>query len=289
MDAALIAQVVLNGLMLGALYACIAAGFSLVWGVLNVINMLHGSLIILAGYLTCSLWSEWNLHPFAALLPVGLALGFAGAVLQFGLINRVVRQPVLTTLTLTFGLDMILYNLMNTAFDATPRRVTLDLGRITLGEVVLPWDRVAAMAVALGLTALLYAVLRGSKLGRAIVAVRMDREAATLMGIRVPRIYALTFGLGAFMAGVCGALLSIVYPITTNVTGQLLGKAFIVCVVGGLGTVPGALAGGLALGVTESLGSHWFGPQAAALLGFALMLVLLVVRPTGLLGRKGYE
>lgn len=289
MDAALLAQVVLNGLMLGALYACIAAGFSLVWGVLNVIDMLHGSLIILAGYLTCSLWSEWHVHPFAALVPVGLALGLAGAVLQFVLINRVVRQPVLTTLTLTFGLDMILYNVMNAAFDATPRRVTLDLGRLTFGEVVLPWDRIAAMAVALGLTALLYAVLRGSKLGRAIVAVRMDREAATLMGIRVPRIYALTFGLGAFMAGVCGALLAIVYPVTTNATGQLLGKAFIVCVVGGLGTVPGALAGGLALGVTESLGSHWFGPQAAALLGFALMLVLLVVRPTGLLGRKGYE
>ncbi len=289
MDVALLVQVVLNGLMLGALYACIAVGFSLVWGVLNIINMLHGSLIVLAGYLTCSLWTEAHLHPFASLIPVGLVIGVGAAVLQFVLINRVVQQPVLTTLTLTFGLDMILYNLMNSVFDATPRRVTLDLGRVTLGEVVLPWDRIAAMLVALALTALLYGILRGSRLGRAIVAVRMDREAASLMGIRVPRIYALTFGLGAFMAGVCGALLSVVYPITTNATGQLLGKAFIVCVVGGLGTVPGALVGGLALGVTESLGSHWFGPQAAALLGFALMLALLVVRPTGLLGRKGYE
>ena len=289
MDASLLLQVVLNGLMLGALYACIAAGFSLVWGVLNVINMLHGSLIILAGCLACSLWTQWQVHPLAAMLPVGLLLFVGGTALQYLLINRVVDRPVLTTLTLTFGLDMVLYNAMNATFDATPRRVTLELGRLTMGEVVLPWDRVVAMLLAIALTGVLYLVLRASRLGRAIVAVRMDREAASLMGIRVPRIYALTFGLGAFMAGVCGALLAVVYPITTNVTGQLLGKAFIVCVVGGLGTVPGALAGGLALGVTESLGSHWLGPQAAALLGFALMLVLLVVRPTGLLGRKGYE
>lgn len=289
MDAALLMQVVLNGLLLGALYACIAAGFSLVWGVLNVINMLHGSLIILAGYLACSLWTEWQVHPLAAMLPVGLLLFLAGTALQFLLINRVVDRPVLTTLTLTFGLDMVLYNAMNAAFEATPRRVTLELGRLTIGEVVLPWDRIVAMLLAVALTGILYTVLRASRLGRAIVAVRMDREAASLMGIRVARIYALTFGLGAFMAGVCGALLAVVYPITTNATGQLLGKAFIVCVVGGLGTVPGALAGGLALGVTESLGGHFLGPQAAALLGFGLMLVLLVVRPTGLLGRKGYE
>jgi branched-chain amino acid transport system permease protein len=285
----LTAQVLLNGLMLGALYACIAVGFSLVWGVLNVISMMHGSFVILAGYLTCAAWTGAGIHPFAALVPVALLLFLLGYFLQMGVINRVVSQPVLTTLTLTFGLDMILYNVMNAWFDATPRRVTLDLGRLEFGEVVLPLDRAAAMVLALLLTGLLYAILRGSRLGRAIVAVRMDRDAAALMGIRVPRVYAATFGLGAMMAGACGALLAIVYPITTNVTGQLLGKAFIVCVIGGLGTVPGALAGGLVLGLVESFGGHWFGPQAAPLLGFGLMLLLLVVRPTGLFGQRGYE
>ncbi|MEI7969182.1 MAG: branched-chain amino acid ABC transporter permease [Betaproteobacteria bacterium] len=288
-DASLTLQVLLNGLLLGALYACIATGFSLVWGVLNVINMLHGSLIVLAGYLTCRLWATAHIHPLAAMLPVATGLFLLGAAIQGLLINRVVQRPVLATLTLTFGLDMILYNAMNAAFEATPQRVTLDLGRLEFAGVVLPVDRVAAMALALGLAGLLYAVLRGSRIGRAIVAVRMDREAACLMGIRVPRIYALTFGLGAFMAGACGCLLAVVYPVTTSATGQLLGKAFIVCVVGGLGTVPGALVGGLALGVTESFGGHWFGPQAAALLGFALMIALLAARPTGLLGRKGFE
>ncbi len=151
---ALYAQVLLNGLMLGALYACIAVGFSLVWGVLNVISMMHGSFVILAGYLTCAAWTGAGVHPFAALVPVALLLLLLGYFLQLGLINRVVSQPVLTTLTLTFGLDMILYNVMNALFEATPRRVTLDLGRLEFGEVVLPWDRIAAMAVALGLTAL---------------------------------------------------------------------------------------------------------------------------------------
>jgi len=282
-------QLLANGVMLGALYACIAVGFSLVWGVLNVINMLHGSLIILAGYLVCAAWTQAHLHPFAVLVPVALLLSALGYFVQLGVVNRVIGAPVLTTLTLTFGLDMILYNAMNLVFEATPQRVTLDLGRLELGEVFLPLDRVAAMALALALTGLLCMVLRGSRLGRAIVAVRMDREAALLMGIRAPRIYAATFGLGAMMAGACGALLAVVYPITTNVTGQLLGKAFVVCVIGGLGTVPGALVGGLALGLVESFTGDWLGPQWAPLAGFALMLVLLAVRPTGLLGRRGFE
>ena len=282
-------QVLANGLMLGALYACIAVGFSLVWGVLNVINMLHGSFIILGGYLTYFAWLHLKLSPVVALLPVAAVLFALGFAIQYALINRVVTQPVLTTLTLTFGLDMILYNFMNLAFTATPRRIVLDLGRIDLGGVSLPLDRVVAMGLALLLTALLYVVMRTSRTGRAIVAVRMDRDAAALMGVRVNRVYAITFGIGALMAGACGALVSVVYPITTSVTGLFLGKAFVICVIGGLGSVPGALVGGIALGLIESLAGHWFGPQNAILAGFLIMLVLLVVRPTGIVGRKGYE
>ncbi len=282
-------QVLVNGLTLGALYACLAVGFSLVWGVLNVINMLHGSLIILGGYLTYFAWLHWKLHPLAALLPVAMLLFALGWGVQASMINRLVRQPVLTTLTVTFGLDLILYNAMNVAFEATPRRVTLDLGTLAAGPVVVAWDRLVAFALALGLTLLLYGVMRTSRAGRAIVAVRMDREAAALMGVKVDRIYALTFAIGAGLAGACGALLALVFPITTNISGLLLGKAFVVCVIGGLGTVPGALVGGLVLGLVESFAGHWFGPQNAVLIGFALMLVLLMTRPTGLLGRKGYE
>lgn len=282
-------QVIVNGLTLGALYACLAVGFSLVWGVLNVINMLHGSLIILGGYLTYYAWLHWHVHPLLALLPVAALLFLLGWLVQLLMINRLVRQPVLTTLTVTFGLDLILYNAMNLLFDATPRRVTLDLGTLALGDVVLAWDRVVAFVLALALTLTLYAVLRSSRAGRAIVAVRMDRDAAALMGIRINRVYAMTFAIGAGLAGACGALMAMVFPITTNLSGLILGKAFVVCVIGGLGTVPGALVGGLVLGLIESFAGHWFGPQNAVLIGFALMLVLLMTRPTGLLGRKGYE
>ncbi len=282
-------QILANGLMLGALYACIAVGFSLVWGVLNVINMMHGSLIILSGYLTFFAWLHLKVNPFLMLLVVSPLLFAFGYALQYGLINRVVSRPVLTTLTLTFGLDMILYNLMNVVFEATPRRITLDLGSLSMGDVVLPNDRLFAMFLALGLTLLLFWVMRTSRAGRAIVAVRMDRDAAALMGIPIRQVYAMTFAIGALMAGACGVLLAITFPVTTNISGLLLGKAFVVCVIGGLGSVPGALVGGLALGLIESYTGTWWGPQTAVLLGFVLMIVLLMTRPTGLLGKAGYE
>jgi branched-chain amino acid transport system permease protein len=282
-------QIIANGLMLGALYACLAVGFSLVWGVLNVINMLHGSFIILGGYLTFFAWQLYGIHPVVMLPIVACALFLFGFALQSVAINRVVNAPVLTTLTLTFGLDMILYNAMTYWFTATPRRVTLDLGAVTLGPVVLPVDRLIGTALALVMTLALYLVMRGSSIGRAIVAVRMDRSAAELMGIRTERIYAITFGIGALMAGAAGVVFAMVFPITTNVTGIYLGKAFAVCVIGGLGSVPGALVGGLVLGLVESFAGHMIGPQNAITAGFVLMLILLLTRPTGLVGVRGYE
>lgn len=282
-------QILLNGLMLGAIYACIAVGFSLVWGVLNVINMIHGAFIILGGYITFFAWLHFKIHPFMMILPVAVLMFGLGYILQRGMINKVISKPVLTTLTLTFGLEMILYNAMNLVFSATPRRIALDMGSLKLGELLLSVDRIASMVLALTLTGLLYLVLRTSKIGRAIVAVRMDRDAASLMGINVKEIYAITFGIGAFMAGACGALVAVVFPISTSLTGVFLGKAFVICVIGGLGTVPGALVGGLTLGVIESFAGYWLGPQNAILIGFILMLVLLVVRPTGIIGKKGYE
>ena len=282
-------QTLVNGIVLGALYACLAVGFSLVWGVLNVINMLHGSLIVFGGYLTYFAWHRYGIHPLLALPAVALLMYAIGYLTQLLMINRVVSQPVLTTLTLTFGLDLILYNFMTVYYTATPVRVTLDLGVVDLGGIVMPVDRLLGMALALVLTGMLYVVMRGSRIGRAIVAVRMDRMAAELMGIRVDRIYAITFGIGALMAGAAGAIFAMVFPVTTNVAGQYLGKAFVVCVIGGLGSVPGALVGGLVLGVIESFSGQFFGPQHALTVGFVLMLVLLVVKPTGLTGIKGYE
>jgi branched-chain amino acid transport system permease protein len=283
-------QILANGLVLGGLYACIAAGFSLVWGVLNVINILHGSFIVLGGYLAFYDYAKLGIHPFVSILiaaPLFFALGYA---VQRMLINRMIAAPVLLTLTLTFGLDLMLSNAMLAAFTADFKKLILDppLGILTLGPVVLPVDRLVAMVLALGLTGMLYLVLSRSRIGRAIVAVRMDREAAALMGVDVKRVYAITFGLGALMAGASGPLLAMIFPISPLTGPIYLGKAFVICVLGGLGSVPGAMIGGLALGVVESFGSLWFGPEHATTLSFVLLIVILLVRPEGLLGRKGY-
>jgi branched-chain amino acid transport system permease protein len=284
-------QIAANGLVLGGLYACISVGFSLVWGVLNVINILHGTFIVLGSYVAYFGYAHAGIHPFFSIVIAGLVLYALGYVLQAGIINRVVTAPVLITLTLTFGLDLVLNNAMLVAFTADYRAVTLTrpLGSIEIGPVFLPGDRVAAMALALLLTVLLYRLLRDSSIGRAIVAVRMDREAAALMGVDVKHINAVTFAIGAFMAGAAGALLSIIFPISPLNSQVFLGKAFVVCVLGGLGSVPGAMVGGLVLGIIESFGSYWFGPEHAVTLSFGLLLVLLFVRPSGLLGRRGYE
>lgn len=284
-------QIAANGLVLGGLYACIAVGFSLVWGVLNVINILHGTFIVLGSYVAYFAYVHAGIHPFLSVFIAGGILYGLGYCIQAGFINRVIAAPVLITLTLTFGLDLILNNAMLVAFTADYRSINLarPLGSIEIGPVFLPGDRVAAMGLALLLTILLYRLLRDSRIGRAIVAVRMDREAAALMGVEVKRINAITFAIGALMAGAAGALLSIIFPISPLNSSAFLGKAFVVCVLGGLGSVPGALAGGLVLGIIESFGSYWFGPEHAVTISFALLLILLFVRPSGLLGRRGYE
>jgi branched-chain amino acid transport system permease protein len=152
-----------------------------------------------------------------------------------------------------------------------------------------PVDRLIATASALALTGLLYLLLRRSRVGRAIVAVRLDRDAAVLMGVDVASIYAVAFGLGAALAGCAGVLMALIYPISPLTSSAYLGKAFVVCVLGGLGSVSGALAGGLLLALVEGVGSTFFGPSHATTLSFALLVVFLILRPQGLVGRKGFE
>ena len=287
----LYAQILLNGLLLGGLYACIAVGFSLVWGVLNVINILHGSFVVLGSYIAYFAYVHLGIHPFLSIFISGAVLFVVGYAVQMGLINRVIAAPVLTTLVLTFGLDLILNNTMLLAFTADYRSVNLEnpLGRRLIGGLVFPLDRLFAMLLAVALTVLLYFTLGRSKIGRAIVAVRMDPQAAALMGVNVPRIFAITFGIGALMAGAAGSLLSLVFPISPLNGTEFLGIAFVVCVLGGLGSITGAIVGGFALGTIQSFGALWIGPEHGLTIAFLLLLLLLIFRPTGLMGRKGYE
>ena len=284
-------QVLINALLLGCLYGCIAIGFSLVWGVLNVINLIHGSFIVLGAYLAWAAYQWLSIPPWFALAiaaPLFFGLGY---LLQQLVLNRVITAPVLVTLTLTFGLDLILNNVMIYYFKADYRKLTLSppMGSVSILDVVVPVDRLLATASALALTGLLYLLLRRSRIGRAIVAVRLDRDAAVLMGVDVKSIYAIAFGLGAALAGCAGVLMSLIFPISPLTSATCLGKSFVVCVLGGLGSVSGALAGGLLLAFVEGFGSTLFGPSHAITLSFGLLIIFLIVRPQGLLGRKGFE
>lgn len=287
----LVAQVLINALVLGCLYACIAIGFSLVWGVLNVINLIHGSFIVLGAYLAWGLYQSLKIPPWYVLIVAAPLFFILGYLLQRLLLNRVISAPVLVTLTLTFGLDLILNNAMIYFFKADYRKLTLSppIGSVSLFDVVVPVDRLIATASALVLTFVLYLVLRRLRVGRAIVAVRLDRDAAVLMGVDVESIYAVAFGIGAALAGCAGVLMALIFPISPLTSSQFLGKAFVVCVLGGLGSVSGALAGGLLLALVEGIGSATLGPAHATTLSFALLIVFLIVRPQGLLGRKGFE
>ncbi|HUH39694.1 MAG TPA: branched-chain amino acid ABC transporter permease [Castellaniella sp.] len=284
-------QILLNGLALGGLYACIAAGFSLVWGVLNIINILHGSLIVLGAYLAFFAHLFFGINPFLFAPIAGALLFVAGYALQRVVINPVMGRPVLITLTLTFGLNLLLDNVMLKYFSADFRKIVFDppLGVWELGGVLLPADRLYATATGLALVCALWLLLRNTQLGRAIIAVRMDRDAAALMGVDVRRTYALAFALGAFMAGAAGSLLGGIFPISPVTSSLYLGKAFVICILGGLGSIPGVMVGGFALGVIESLGALMLGPELAVTLSFVVLIALLMFRPSGLLGKRGFQ
>jgi branched-chain amino acid transport system permease protein len=281
-------QSLVNGLLLGGLYACIAAGFSLVWGVLNIINILHGAFIVLGAYVAFFAHQWWGVHPFVSAIAAGLIAGALGYVLQSTLINRVVTKSVLITLTLTFGLELVANNAMLLAFTADFRKVVLEnpLGNANIGGVFLSLDRAAAMVLSLVVILAVAFALKATRMGRAIIAVRTDRDAAALMGVDVARTYALTFAIGAMMAAAAGSLLSLVFPISPLSGNLFLGKAFVVCVLGGVGSIAGAVVGGIALGLIESFGGMAFGPEIGLIIAFTLLLALLVVRPQGIMGIK---
>jgi branched-chain amino acid transport system permease protein len=287
----LFAQNVVNGLLLGGLYVCIAIGFSLIWGVLNIINFLHGSLIVLGSYIAFYAFTYLGISPFLApvfVMPMMFAFGYG---LQRSVLNRVIGKPVLITLTLTFGLDLILNNLMLWAFTANFRRVVFQnpFKTLEIYGIIIPADRLFAMALAILLTLMFFLLLNRSRIGRAIVAVRNDRDAAILMGVNVEQIYAITFGIGVAFAGAAGSLMSVVFPISPVTSGVYLGKAFVICILGGLGSIGGVVIGGLALGVIESVGVMVAGPEHTVLIGFIVLLAVLVVKPTGIAGKQGYE
>jgi branched-chain amino acid transport system permease protein len=209
---------------------------------------------------------------------------------QWGIINRIVRAPLFMTLVLTFGLDMLIVNLALLAWEANYRTVAPWYAPLSLaaGGVIIPVSRLAIFVVSLVITAALYLFLSRTRMGRAIQATRMDLDGAQLVGVSIGRIYAWTFGISAAMAGAAGSLLAVVTPVSPIMGASFLGKAFLVCVLGGLGNMAGALLGGVILGLFETGAAVAFGPGYQDAASLVLLLLVLVIRPAGLLGRAYY-
>lgn len=284
------AQLLINGLLLGGLYACIALGFSLVWGVLNILNVLHGSFVMLGAYATFWLFRWLSIDPLLSVPLAAAALFLFGYGVQRAVINYVVRAPAFMTLILTFGLDLIVVNLALYLWTGDIRAVVPSYATATLAlfGVRVPVVRLLIFGLALAVTGLVFVFLGKSWTGRAIRATRMDLDAARLMGVPIARVYAVTFGLGAAIAAAGGALIAVGFPFTPGVGGEYLGRAFVICVLGGLGNMFGALLGGVVLGVVEQVAAVALGPGYQGLVSFALLILVLLVRPRGLLGREGY-
>lgn len=283
-------QHILNGLLQGCLLALVGLGFSLVWGILNIVNLAHAAFIMIAAYLTYFLWSLAGLDPFLS-LPISMAVMFGlGYVLQRSVINLVMGASILTTFLLTFGLQELFVNLALRLFSADTRQTKPFYANasLNLGPLYLPYTQLGAVIVALVLTYVLYLFLDRTRTGSSIRAVGQDRVAARLMGIDIGQTYALTFGIGAALAAASGSLLSATSGFAPNGFATFNVLAFSVVVLGGLGSIPGVLLGGLVFGLVYEFGGTYVLAQRDVVI-FAILILVLVLRPTGLLGREGYR
>ncbi|MGH8713202.1 MAG: branched-chain amino acid ABC transporter permease [Casimicrobiaceae bacterium] len=280
-------QVLVNGILLGGLYALMALGLALVWGVLNIVNLAHGALIMLGGYLCYYLYAELGVDPFAALPLAMLALFAFGYALQRGLLNLVIRAPMFNTLLITFGIDVVLSYLAQIAFSADYRTINPGYAgsNFAFFGATVPIVRVLAFAVALGLTVALWLFLSRARLGRAIRATAQNLTAVRLYGVDPRGIYALTFGIGAALAGAAGGLYGVVSQLNPYVGAVLTAKSFAIAIIGGLDSPLGVIVGGLFLGVVEALTSLYIGPTYTDVASFGILVLVLIIRPSGILGR----
>lgn len=283
----LLVQILINGILLGGLYACMAIGFSLIWGVMNIINLAHGSMIVLGAYITYLITTHTGIDPFLTLPAAGAVLFFLGYALQKHLINRVVQASIFMTLILTFGLDMVMINVNLALFTADVRSITPSYANLAfqMGTIRVPYTRLGVFVLALALTGALYVFLKRTKVGRAIQATSQDVRAARIVGIDTERIYAITFGVGACMAGLAGSLVAVIYTFSPVVGDSFTMKSFVIVVLGGLGSIPGAIFAGVFLGVAENLVSGLLDPGYTDAVSFALLVLVLVLRRKGFLGR----
>lgn len=283
----IVSQAVVTGILIGGVYGLVAMGLTLIFGVLDIVNFAHGSFLALALFLSFWLVSSLGMHPYLALavsIPVMFVLGY---LVQRGVLSGAMGKPLENQLLITLGLSLVIENTLLLLFGANPRSVQLagDFGIHILGAVA-QWSRVLAFGGALVLAGVLYLVLQRTRLGTAIRAVAANDKGAQLVGINTRQIYAVTFALGTACAGAAGTLVAPLVTIEPS-TGSIFNiVAFVVVVLGGMGNVPGALVGGLVIGLTEQLGGIYLPGQSPLLSVFIVFVLVLFLRPQGLFGRS---
>ena len=283
----LLAQVLINGALLGGLYAVMALGLALVWGVLNIVNLAHGAFIMLGAYLAWHLYTYLGIDPFLGLPLTAIVMFCVGYALQRGLLNLVVRAPMFNTLLITFGLEVVLTYLAQLAFSADFRTINPPYAgsSVALGSLVVPLARLMAFAVAVVLTLGMWLFLLHTRLGRAIRATAQNLVAARLYGVAPRHLYAVTFGIGIGLAGAAGGLYGTVSQINPYIGATLTAKCFAISIIGGLDNPLGVLVGGLVLGIIESLTVLYIGATFGDVASFGVLVLVLIVRPSGLLGK----
>lgn len=281
---ALILQGVVNGLLIGGVFALVTVGLTLIWGVMRIINFAHGEFLMVGLYIGYFLVSGLGLDPYVAGLIVVPALFVFGGLLFKATLERTLSHPTFNTLLLTLGLSLVLQNMALAMFTATPRAVPSDVADINwaVGPLFLPLAKIIAFGVSLAATGILWWILQATDLGRAIRASSQNSLAAALMGIDVKRTYMVAFALGSAAVGLSAVLILPIYFVTPT-TGNFFGLiAFICAVLGGLGSFPGALAGGLLIGLTEELGAAILPGSFSRALTFGVFVLFVFLRPQGI-------
>ena len=287
MDLFIILQSIVNGLMMGGVYALIAVGLTLIFGVMNVVNFAHGEFVMLGMVLTYLFHHYLGMDPgVSILLVIPIMLG-VGAAIQKSIIIRVVGQPDEAQILLTLGLSVLLTNLVLLFMGPEYRSVktAYKLSVVALGPILFSVPRLIAFMVAMAFSGILWLFLTRTEMGKGLRAVAEKPDVATLMGINPRRMHWLAFGIGISMAAGAGAVLTPFFYTFPSVGGMFVLIAFVVVVLGGMGNIPGAILGALLIGVTESLSAHFLALDLAMLGVYIIFVLVLVFKPAGILGR----
>lgn len=281
-------QPILNGILLGGLYAVIAIGMSTIFGIVKLVNLAHGDLMILSGYLSLVVVSWLGVSPIASLFLVVPAMFFVGFFVQAFLLNRVLGKGMEPPLLVAFGLSIIVQNFLLLVFTPDARSLMTDLAvkTIPLGTSLnLPVLYLADFLIGVVVIFAVYLFFRNTYLGRAIRAASDDEVGARIMGVNTKRIYAYAMGIAMMTAAVAGVLVGMTFTFYPHTGPQYLIIAFGVVIIGGLGSMKGCLVGGLILALAQLIGAHFTGPGYQLIFGYAVLLIVLGMRPQGLFGK----